>query len=81
MHQEIITWVKFFQGLLYTKFRQVQSEAISVLTSLILGHLVGLYNLNQLSLVLGIKKSSLYKRLSHWSLYQWKRLLLEIACQ
>jgi hypothetical protein len=81
MHQEITTWVKFFQGLIYTKFRQVQSEAISVLTSLIVGHLFGLYNLNQLSLALGIPKSSLYNRLSHWSLYQWKRLLLEIACQ
>jgi len=81
MHQEIITWVKFFQGLIYTKFRQVQSEAIEVLTSLIVGHLFGLYNRTKLSLVLGIKKSSGYKHLSHWSLYQWKRLLLVLACQ
>lgn len=28
MHQEISKWVKFFQGLIYTKFRQDQSEAI-----------------------------------------------------
>jgi hypothetical protein len=81
MHQEITKWVKFFQGLIYTKFRQDKSEAISVLTRLIVGHLFGLYNLNQLSDALGIPKSSLYKHLSHWSLYQWKRLLLEIACQ
>jgi hypothetical protein len=81
MHQEISKWVKFFQGLIYTKFRQQKSEAIEVLTSLIVGHLFGLYNLNQLSDALLIPKSSLYQHLSCWSLSQWKRLLLEIACQ
>ena len=60
MQQEITRWVKFFQGLIYTKFRKVQSEAISVLTSLIVGHLFGLYNLNQLSLALGIKISVIH---------------------
>ena len=73
--------MKFFQGLIYTKFRQTKSEAIEVLTSLIVGHLFGLYNLNQLADALDIKKTSLYEHLSCWSLSQWKRLILEIACQ
>ena len=59
MQQEITRWVKFFQGLIYTKFRQQKSEAIEVLTSLILGHLFGLYNLNQLADALLVPQSAL----------------------
>ena len=51
-----------------------------MLTRLIVGHLFGLYNLNQLSHALEIPKSGLYHHLSQWSLSQWKRLLLEIGC-
>lgn len=81
MCQEITKWIEFFQGLIFTRFRQNQEQAIEVLTELIIGHLFGLYNLNQLADALGIPKSSMYEHISHWSLYQWKRLLLEIACQ
>ena len=81
MQPEITRWVTCFQGLIYTKCRQQTSEAIEVLTSLILGPLFGLYNLNQLADALLVPKSALYERLSDWSLPQWKKLLLEIACQ
>ena len=80
MPHEITRWIDFFQGLILTRFRQTKTEAIEVLTSLILGHLFGLYNLNQLSDALEIPKSALYEHLSQWSLFQWKRLLVEIGC-
>ena len=75
MHTEITKWIDFFQGLILTRFRQTKTEAIEVLTSLGIGHLFGLYNLNQLSQGLEIPKSALYDHLSQWSLFQWKRLL------
>ena len=49
MPDEITKWVDLFQGLILTRFRQTKTEAIEVLTRLIVGHLFGLYNLNQLS--------------------------------
>ena len=73
-------WTDFFQGLILTRFRQTKTEAIEVLTSLIIGHLFGLYNLNQLSDAQKIPKSALYEHLSQWSLFQWKRLLVEVGC-
>ena len=75
MPHEITKWIDFFQGLILTRFRQTKTEAIEVLTSLMIGHLFGLYNLNQLSDALEIPKSALYDNLSQWSLFQWKRLL------
>ena len=75
MQHEITKWIDFFQGLILTRFRQTKTEAIEVLTSLMIGHLFGLYNLNQLSDALFIPKSALYEHLSQWSLFQWKRLL------
>ncbi len=45
-----------------------------------IGHLFGLYNLNQLADALEIPKSGLYEHLSEFSLYQWKRMLLVIGC-
>ncbi len=42
MHQQINKWIDFFQGLIFTQFRQNQQEAIEVLTWLIVGHLFGL---------------------------------------
>ena len=81
MQPEITRWVKCFQGLIYTKCRQPPSEAREVLTSLILGHLFGLYNLNQRADALLVPQAALYERLSDWRLPQWKKLLLDIACQ
>ena len=80
MEHEIKRWIDFFQGLIFTHFRQDKAEAVEVLTWLLTGHLFGLYNLNQLADVLEIPKSSLYHHLSGWSLFQWKRLLLVIGC-
>ena len=42
MNQEINRWVEFFQGLILTRFRQRQPQAIETLTSLLIGHLFGL---------------------------------------
>ena len=75
-----LRWVRFFQGILFTRIRQCQRKAIEVLTWLILGHLFGLYNPNQLADALGITKSMLYSHLTSFSCYQWKRLLLEVSC-
>lgn len=80
MQEHITQWLKFFQGLLLTTFRQEKMEAIEVLLWLLVGHLFGVYNPNQLADYLGIAKASLYRHLSHWSLFQWKRLLLEVGC-
>jgi len=49
MHQQIIKWLRFFQSLILTRFRQYQFEAIEVLIWLITGHLFGMYNPNQLA--------------------------------
>ena len=90
MHIYIIRWIRFFQGIIFTRFRQCQRKAIEVLTWLILGHLFGLYNPNQLADALGIAKSMLYSHLASFSCYQkmtakptsfWKRLLLEVSCK
>jgi hypothetical protein len=80
MQQYIIRWIRFFQGLLFTRFRQCQEEAIEVLTWIIVGHLFGLHNPNQFADALGIPTSTLYSRLASFSCYQWKRLLLEVGC-
>jgi len=80
MQQHITQWLRFFQVLLLTRFRQNQKEAIETLIWLIVGHLFGLYNPNQLAEALGIAKANLYRHLSNWSLFQWKRLLLEVGC-
>ncbi len=80
MSDEITKWVTFFQGLIFTKFRHVQVEALETLTGLVIGHLFGVYNLNQLADALEIPKSGLYEHLSEFSLYQWKRMLLVIGC-
>ena len=80
MEHEIKQWIDFFQGLIFTHFRQNKAEAVEVLTWLLTGHLFGLYNLNQLADALEVPKSSLYHHLSGWSLFQWKRLLLVIGC-
>ncbi|MBI1882905.1 MAG: transposase [Chlamydiae bacterium] len=80
MHQQINRWIDFFQGLIFTKFRQDQPEAIEVLTWLIVGHLFGLFNPNQFADALGIDKSSLYTHLATWSLDQWKRFLVQVGC-
>ena len=42
MCDEITKWVTFFQGLIFTKFRHVQVEALETLTGLVIGHLFGL---------------------------------------
>jgi|ETNmetMinimDraft_26_1059896.scaffolds.fasta_scaffold37167_2 hypothetical protein len=81
MHQHVIRWICFFQGIIFTRFRRCQLQAIEVLTWLILGHLFGLYNPNQLADALGIAKSTLYSHLGSFSCYQWKRLLLEVSCK
>ncbi|HIB91235.1 TPA: hypothetical protein EYO57_29275 [Candidatus Poribacteria bacterium] len=81
MQQEINRWVDFFQVLILTRFRQTQPQAIETLTSLLIGHLFGLCNLNQLADALCIPKSGLYAHLSKWSLYQWQRLLVVVGCQ
>ena len=80
MHQQINRWIDFFQGLIFTQFRQDQPEAIEVLTWLIVGHLFGLFNPNQFADALGIDKSSLYTHLATWSLDQWKRFLVQVGC-
>ncbi len=69
MEHEIKQWIDFFQGLIFTHFRQNKAEAVEVLTWLLTGHLFGLYNLNQLADVLEVPKSSLYHHLSSWSLF------------
>ncbi len=79
MRHEITKWVTFFQGLIFTKFRHVQTESLETLTGLVIGHLFGLYNLNQLAEALEIPKSALYEHLSEFSLGQWKRMLLVIG--
>lgn len=79
MQQQITRWIMFFQGLIYQKFRNNQEEAISVLTELIVGHLFGLYNPNQMADALGIDKARLYTYLSQWSIDQWKRFLVTIG--
>ena len=81
MHQQINRWTDFFQGLIATRFRQNRTQAIETLTSLLVGHLFGLYNLNQLADALSIPKSALYEHLAQWSLYQWQRLLVVVSCQ
>lgn len=80
MQQHITQWLGFFQVLLLTKFRQNRKEAIETLIWLIVGHLFGLYNPNQLAEALGIAKANLYRQLANWSVFQWKRLLLEVGC-
>lgn len=80
MQQHITQWLGFFQVLLLTKFRQNRKEAIETIIWLIVGHLFGLYNPNQLAEALGIAKSDLYRQLANWSVFQWKRLLLEVGC-
>lgn len=80
MQQHITQWLGFFQVLLLTKFRQNRKEAIETLIWLIVGHLFGLYNPNQLAEAIGIAKANLYRHLSHWSVFQWRRLLLEVGC-
>ena len=80
MHIHIIRWIRFFQGIIFSRFRQCQQQAIEVLMWLILGHLFGLYNPNQLADALSIPKSMLYSHLASFSCYQWKQLLLEVSC-
>lgn len=80
MQQQITRWIRFFCGLIFTRFRQSQKQAIEVLTWLIVGHLFGLYNPNQLADALEMPKSALYAHLACWSTAQWKRLLLEVSC-
>ena len=79
MQQQINKWILYFQGLRNQKFRQNQEEAIEVLTELIVGHLFGLYNPNQMADALGIDKGRLYTHLSQWSIDQWKRFLVTIG--
>ena len=81
MQHQITRWSKFFQGLVATKFRQNQTEAVETLTGLAIGHLFGLYNPNQLATALGLPKSTIYSHLTQWSLFQWKRLLTVVACE
>ena len=64
MHQQINKWVDFFQGPIATRFRQNTTQAIETLTSLLIGHLFGLYNLNELADALEIPRSSLYTTIS-----------------
>jgi len=43
MEHEIKRWINFFQGLIFTHFRQNKAEAVEVLTWLLTGHLFGLF--------------------------------------
>jgi S-methylmethionine-dependent homocysteine/selenocysteine methylase len=80
MQEQVIRCVRFFQCLLYTKFRRRTDKAIETLIWLTTGHLFGLYNPNQLASALEIPKASVYRHLKEFSSYQWKRLLFVIGC-
>jgi len=81
MQQHITQWLGFFQGLLATRFRQNQKEAMETLIWLVVGQLFGLYNPNQLADAIGVSKANLYRHIATWSLFQWRRLLMEVGCQ
>lgn len=81
MQNKITKFLNFFCTILHNRFYQNNQEAIEILLMLVTGHLFGLYNPNQLADYLGIEKSKLYRKLKEWSLYQWKRILLEVGCQ
>lgn len=75
MQQHITQWLGFFQVLLLTKFRQNQKEAIETLIWLIVGHLFGLYNPNQLAEAIGIARHCQSQSLS--SSLQLERVPME----
>ena len=80
MQQNIIKCTTVFQQILYSRFRLITPKAIETVLLLLIGHLFGLINPNQLADALEIPKASLYRHLKEMSLYQWKRMLRAIGC-
>ena len=80
MHQHLIKSTMYFQSLLYSNFRKMTTQLQETLLFLSTGHLFGLFNPNQVADALEIPKSSLYRHLKDFSLYQWKRLFVRIGC-
>jgi plasmid replication initiation protein len=76
MQDNFIENLKFFQWVMYEKFKQTKEASIDVIIMLAVGHVFGAYTPNQLSELLGIAKSRLYEELSGWSIYQWRKRLI-----
>ena len=80
MQQKIIRSATFFQQLLYSRFRQINSKVSETLLLLSLGHLFELYNPNQVADALAIPKARLYRHLKQLSIYKWKQMLVHMGC-
>ena len=61
MHHQIIKSAKFFQHLLYSRFRRITSQIVDTLLLLSVCHLFGLYNLNQVTDALTLPKAGFYR--------------------
>ncbi len=71
MHHQIIKSVKFFQHLLFSRFRRIRSQIVDTLLLLSVCHLYGLYNLNQVADTLARPKAGLYRNLHAMSWLHW----------
>ena len=80
MHHQIIKSAKFFQHLLYSRFRRITSQIVDTGLLLSVCHLFGLYNPNQVADALTLPKSGLYRELHSLSLYHWKCLNMRLRC-
>ena len=80
MHHQIIKSAKFFQHLLYSRFRGIKSKIVDTGLLLSICHLFGLYNPNQIADALPLPKAGLYRDLHAVSLYHWKCLNVRLGC-
>ena len=80
MRYQIIKSAKFFQHLLYSRFRRITSQIVDTLLLLSVCHLFGLYNPNQVADALTLPKAGLYRDLHSLSLYHWKCLNVRLGC-
>ena len=81
MRASVVASMHSLQWILYSKFRQHREQAVDVLVMLAVGHVFGCYTPNELAQVLGISKSVLYQGIGDWSLYQWRRMLMQVGCR
>lgn len=80
MHHQIIKSLRFFQHLLFTRFRHIRSQIVDTILLLSVCHLFGLYNPNQVADALTLPKAGLYRDLHSISQYHWKYLNVRLGC-
>ena len=80
MRHQIIKSLRFFQHLLFTRFRHIRSQIVDTILLLSVCHLFGLYNPNQVADALTLPKAGLYRDLHAISQYHWKYLNVRLGC-